>query len=1049
MLSANAFGQAATGKITGKVTDASNNQPVGDVVITATSPSAQGEQTVVSDATGEFEIPTLPPGTYLLHLEKEGFKPLNQADIVVRLDKTVRATLLLAPEAFTGPEVTFIGKPPTVDIGSTQTGATITSDFLNNIPVASPNSAGGAVRSFESLAATTPGSAEDAYGVSIAGTTSPENNYVIDGVNATDPAYGLLGTPLSIDFVQEANIITGGYMPEYGRATGGVENVITKSGGNEYHGTFAIYAQPGFLTAPQKQVIEQGSAITAQSKVNLNANLHADVGGYIIKDKLWFYVGLEPTITQIDTTRRLAAVAYRQGCPVDANDKVVASAQDPNFVRYSDDVTACPTSTQGNATDLSGSPVVASTTPIAGTDRVFHNNTFQYQYIAKLTFLLNQDQRFSASVFGNPGNSDGVLGVAGQYSAEAQHASFNNQDYALTWDGSFLDKHVLVNATLGWHRQVSDTSPEDPANASIPGVQWNHTTSLVTFEPDAAQYCGADDPSHDPLNGGDNFYKCPITGYSTGGPGFNFALDHTVLDNWQGRVAVTNLFRAAGHHEVKYGIDYQLEQYNHSFAYSGGVAMQESVSGHSFNDFRRFGYLQGPDDPVFESGVHNITKSSSVAGYVQDSYRVLDLFTINGGVRWEDQQLIGGDGSTVISLPNNLMPRVGAIYDWTGKGSSKIYADYGWFYESLPIDMLDRTFPNQTEVFALRNKATCNPLDPAQLVGICQQAGSLRGDPVKDPTETNQTWSQTGAPGEPVDSNLKGQYSEEIQAGAEYEVVPDGRLGLTYTHRDLARVIEDMSNDNANTYFIGNPGQGIASNFPKPQRDYDAGTIYFTKTFSHHWLFMGSYTISRLYGNIAGLFRPEDGQLDPNINSTFDLARLLANQTGPLPGDHTHNLKAYGAYDLPIGGRSSVTIGLSYTGLSGGPTNYLGADLIYGPDQAFVLPRGTGPRLPWVHEVDGSFKYNFRFNDSQVLTAGIDIFNLFDSRTVTAIDQNYTFDDVLPIVNGTVSSLANLKSTLNTNADGTPANAIKNPTFQQPTAYQAPLTTRLSLKMTF
>jgi hypothetical protein len=1061
-MSSVAFAQAATGKMTGKLTDAESAQPISDAVITATSPSAQGEQTVVSDASGEFEIPSLPPGVYLLHIEKENYKPFNQGDIVIRLDKTIRVTLKMVPEAFVGPETVVVGKPPTVDIGSTQTGATITSDFLNNIPIASPNAVGGAVRSFESLAATTPGSHEDLYGVSIGGTTSPENNYVIDGVNTTDPSVGLTGTPLSIDFVQEANIITGGYMPEYGRATGGVENVITKSGGNEFHGDFGLYVTPGFLTADQKQVIEQGSALTAQSKVNLNANLHADVGGYIIKDKLWFYVGLEPTIINTDITRRIAAVSYQQGCPVDAKGALITEtaedpdgSHDPNFSRFDVNTTGC--TVKGNASDISGSPIVDKTVPIAGTATTEHDNNFQYQYIAKLTFLLNQDQRFTASVFGNPGTRDGIAAANGDYSSEAFHLAFNNQDYALTWDGSFLDKHILVNATLGWHRQVSDTTPQDPASALIPGIQWNHTHSLVDFMPDAAQYCGAGDPGHDTLNGGDGFYKCPVTGYNTGGPGFNFIIDHTVLDNWQGRLAVTNLFRAAGHHEVKYGIDYELEQFNHRQAYSGGVVIDESVTGHSFNDFRRFGYLQGPDDPVFNNTVQNLTKSTSVAGFVQDSYRVLDLFTVNGGVRWEDQQLIGGDGATVISLPENIMPRVGVIYDWTGKGSSKIYADYGWFYESLPITMLDVNFPNQTTIFALRDKNACNPHDVSQLVGVCQQPASLRSDPVKDPVETNQVWSQQGAPGEPVDANLKGQYTEEIQAGAEYEIIPDGRLGLTYTHRDLARVIEDMSNDNANTYFIGNPGQGIASNFPKPQRDYDAGSVYFSKTFSHHWMFTGSYTLSRLYGNIAGLFRPEDGQLSPNINSTFDLVRLLANQTGRLPDDHTHNIKLYGAYDLPIGGNSSVTVGMAYTALSGGPIDYLGGDLIYGPGQAFVLPRGSGPSLPWVHEVDSSLKFNYRFTDSQILTVGVDIFNLLDLRQVTAVDENYTLDDVLPIVNGKPSDLANLKSTVNVIPDPNdptgqktiPAPAIKNPTYGQPTAYQPPLTTRLSIKMTF
>ena len=92
-----------------------------------------------------------------------------------------------------------------------------------------------------------------------------------------------------------------------------------------------------------------------------------------------------------------------------------------------------------------------------------------------------------------------------------------------------------------------------------------------------------------------------------------------------------------------------------------------------------------------------------------------------------------------------------------------------------------------------------------------------------------------------------------------------------------------MSRDDGNTYFIGNPGQGFAKDFPKAVRNYDAVTVYFTKTFADLWLAQASYTWSRLYGNYSGLFRPETGQLDPNINSDFDLLSLTTTATARCP----------------------------------------------------------------------------------------------------------------------------------------------------------------------
>src|SRR5262249_62265245 len=118
--------------------------------------------------------------------------------------------------------------------------------------------------------------------------------------------------------------------------------------------------------------------------------------------------------------------------------------------------------------------------------------------------------------------------------------------------------------------------------------------------------------------------------------------------------------------------------------------------------------------------------------------------------------------------------------------------------------------------------------------------------------------------------------------------------------RNLVRTVEDMSNDEANTYFIGNPGEGIADTFPKAKRTYNAVTVSFTKSFSDLWLAQISYTWAQLRGNYDGLFRPETGQLDPTLNSTFDLKSLLLNQEGPLAGDITHTINAYVANEFPI-----------------------------------------------------------------------------------------------------------------------------------------------------
>ena len=93
-------------------------------------------------------------------------------------------------------------------------------------------------------------------------------------------------------------------------------------------------------------------------------------------------------------------------------------------------------------------------------------------------------------------------------------------------------------------------------------------------------------------------------------------------------------------------------------------------------------------------------------------------------------------------------------------------------------------------------------------------------------------------------------------------------------------------------------------------------------------------------------------QLDPNINSTFDLRTLLLNQQGPLSGDITHAIKVYLAKEFVITPTFSATLGGSFNANSGTPINALGAHPIYGAGQAFILERGSAGRLPWVTSLD-------------------------------------------------------------------------------------------------
>jgi hypothetical protein len=372
----------------------------------------------------------------------------------------------------------------------------------------------------------------------------------------------------------------------------------------------------------------------------------------------------------------------------------------------------------------------------------------------------------------------------------------------------------------------------------------------------------------------------------------------------------------------------------------------------------------------------------------------------------------------------------------------KIYGNYARLYESVPLDIADRSISGEPGLSATYN---CNPIDP-MMGGACG-TDATRTRFTSSPTAPDKQWFTTGAGKTPIDPNIKPQSADELVVGAQYDVIANMRAGIDYTRRWLNYVIEDMSRDEAQTYFLGNPGYGIASDFPKATRNYDAVTFSLHRAFRDNWQATFSYTLASLRGNIAGLFRPESEQLDPNINSDFDLRSMMANRQGPLAGDRRHQLKAFGSYEFELPNDMRLNLGGVLMARSGDPSNYLGAHPIYGQNEAYLLPRGSGPRLPWMFSMDARAAYAVRFGKTNAVELTVDVFNIFNFQAEVRREQAYTSSDVLPIENGTVADLET-KIRHASNADPF-LPGEKNPAFGLPQAYQPPRYFKFGLRTTF
>ncbi|HMK73410.1 MAG TPA: TonB-dependent receptor, partial [Myxococcaceae bacterium] len=707
--------------------------------------------------------------------------------------------------------------------------------------------------------------------------------------------------------------------------------------------------------------------------------------------------------------------------------------------------------------------------PIPGTALRQFDTTTGYQYIAKLTFLLNPDQRFSVEVFGAPVSERTFpfrLGSAFTAS-QAYLVPTSFVDVVGKWSGSFLDKRLLVDVTAGWQYQANGQLPTDgSAIGSSSGLAaqaravTNNYHSLTEF---AAQF-GRPVPAQctpityaDPAGVGQPqvFYPCPLNAsqtFSVGGPG---SLSQGSLGDTQAKAVATFLARWLGSHVLKAGIDIAYQTYNRLSGWSGGMRPFESSTGNAFYYTDLPGVLTAPDQPVVFPTASSFANTISVGAFVQDSWAILNIVTLNFGVRFDSQSMYGADGQLGLTVPAEWSPRIGVIWDPTQKGRAKLFANFGIYYENIPLDIADRGLPGYPFIYALRGYSTsvpagarCNPiLDPAFQTS-CSNPANVR--PV-GLLSANTGWIVEGGDKTVVDPSLSGQSSSEVVVGGEYEIFANARLGATYTRRWMNRVIEDMSNDETASYFIGNPGYGIADNFPKAVRNYTAVTVSFTKSFSSLWQAQLSYTYQSLVGNYEGLILSGygGGQTDPNITAAFDLRSMLPNSSGRLPGDIANTLKAFGSYEWVILPVFSVTVGGAVTGRSGAPYSYLGANIFYGPGIAYILTRGNAGTLPWVWSLDGKIGLNLRASSDVTVTFSVDCFNLLNSAQVADIDQNYTFAPVLPIIDGTAQGLKGSPSALRY-WDHTPySHASDNLNFGRASAYQPPRSWRFAARVSF
>ncbi len=293
LLSGVAFAQQTTGTMTGRLVDA-QGLAVPGATVTVTGP--QGPKSFVSDAEGRFSAPFLVPGTYDMRIELQGFKTFERRGVIVGLGQTVDIPVQMQVGGLT--EVIEVSAAsPVVDTRTTATGGVLDPETLQRLPVG---------RNITDALYVLPG-VSDSSGAgranpSIAGASGLENNYIVDGVNITDTGFGgfgafnttylSLGMGVTSDFVKETQVKTAGFEAEFGESTGGVVNVVTKSGSNQFSGSAFGYSRPSQLEAGWDELVTPNGTVNTTGSMQSDAGI--SLGGSAVPNRLFFFGTYNP-----------------------------------------------------------------------------------------------------------------------------------------------------------------------------------------------------------------------------------------------------------------------------------------------------------------------------------------------------------------------------------------------------------------------------------------------------------------------------------------------------------------------------------------------------------------------------------------------------------------------------------------------------------------------------------------------------------------------------------------------------------------------------------
>ncbi len=909
----------------GTVTD-QNGAPLPGVTVQLSGAGLQGARTASTTASGQYRFPALMPGMYAVSGELPGFgKAEKRATVSLDATTTVNLSIVLSASA----EVTVTGETPVVDFSSTTTGTNYTSGVISHLPTA---------RNYADIVKSNPGVSTDrgdtqgrSLALSIYGATSAENQWIIDGVNTTDAYKGVQGKSINNEFVQEVEVKTGGYQPEYGRALGGVINVITKSGGNEFHGDgFVYYDSTG--TAAEKQFRPGDSGIT-QMRVAAGERVDygVDLGGFLLKDRLWFFGAYDRVSIDSEVSRL-------QGTP-----------EVPTDARF----------------------------PLDGVNNL---------YSGKLTWNIANTTTIVGTVFADPSTNSGAAGadprqglgegqvvppVSLERSTWYSERNQGGTDFGLRLTQLFGARSI---ATLQGsdHKDRNDlTAPE--------GIRYRNLECEGGTPDDK---CGPP-PQDSAVSGGYGWVYGPNDNNSSerqqyAGSVTMYAGNHEIKvggDYQDGSSDIRSYFTGlqAVRLQNEYGQPYYAHRY-YAVSFDDPTPVADWASNARVLDYGVFLQDSWKVVPNLTVNVGLRWDGESTRDYSgQTVFHYDDMWQPRIGVVWDPWS----DGATKVYASAGRFS-----YALPSVAASISFASYAMIqtYNFDPVDVTQSPDVINHSDYDRWAGGTYGELVDQNARGWYQDELTVGIERLITPTLT---------------VGLKGTYRAlrnvlEDRCDLDYNVPETNynSCGLSNLGSSEPIASGNIPTCNGLDYPYDECGIDPGPATPDVARIYRGIEVMARQQIGNTLWLQASYIYSSLRGNYDGAVNQGAyGQTWPGINEDFDYPQMWHNGYGRLGLDRPNRFRFDGFWVTPW----QVSLGLQAWAESGTPLNRKGyLNQFYGP-VIFLDPRGSSGRLPTYWGANLSLAYPFTFGPTTV-TLQAYLFNIFDKQIAIARDEVWSYE---------------------------------------------------------